>query len=64
MVFDNARLYRPEELGSLARAQTLANWRAKGKGPPFIKAGGRVVYPGKALNEWLERRVVTPEEDA
>ena len=29
----------------LAR-QTLANWRAQGKGPPFIRvSGGRILYP-------------------
>jgi hypothetical protein len=26
-------------------AQTLANWRHAGKGPPFIRVGSRVLYP-------------------
>lgn len=25
--------------------QTLANWRHRVKGPPYIKVGGRVLYP-------------------
>ncbi len=26
-------------------ASTLANWRAEGKGPCFVKVGGRILYP-------------------
>jgi hypothetical protein len=31
---------------------TLANWRSLGKGPPYIKLGGRVRYPLDALAAW------------
>lgn len=31
---------------------TLANWRAKGRGPAFVKIGARVVYPLDRLIEW------------
>lgn len=31
---------------------TLANWRAKGKGPAFIKFGSRVRYPLAQLEHW------------
>lgn len=31
---------------------TLANWRAQGKGPPFIKFGARVRYPISRLEIW------------
>ena len=26
-------------------ASTLANWRSERKGPPYVKIGGRVLYP-------------------
>ena len=35
---------------------TLANWRASGKGPPFLDAGG-ILYPESELENWLESRV-------
>lgn len=31
---------------------TLANWRAKGRGPAFIKFGSRVRYPLAKLQQW------------
>lgn len=31
---------------------TLANWRAKRRGPPFVKIGARVVYPLDQLAAW------------
>jgi len=31
---------------------TLANWRAQGKGPAFIKFGSRVRYPLAKLEQW------------
>ena len=30
--------------GAIGRG-TLANWRAQGRGPDFVKLGGRVLYP-------------------
>lgn len=35
---------------------TLANWRASGQGPAFLKAGGRVLYPIQAVLEWEQKR--------
>lgn len=34
---------------------TLANWRAQGKGPAFIKLGSRVRYPLHRLAEFEAR---------
>ncbi|MFH0025054.1 hypothetical protein ACFZAC_26150 [Pseudomonas fluorescens] len=31
---------------------TLANWRSKGKGPPFIKFGSSVRYPIDLVEKW------------
>jgi len=30
--------------------QTLANWRHGGKGPPFMRIGGRILYPIEGIN--------------
>lgn len=32
--------------------KTMENWRTLGKGPRFIKAGGRVVYDVADLEAW------------
>lgn len=37
--------------------RTLANWRAQGLGPAFVKVGGRVLYTLAAVAEWEAARV-------
>lgn len=37
-------------------AGTLANWRWTGRGPHFIKVGGRVRYRLSDLAEYLDRQ--------
>jgi len=32
--------------------RTLANWRTQGKGPKYIRRGGKIFYPVKYLDEW------------
>lgn len=32
--------------------QTLRNWRWKGRGPRFIKMGGKPLYPEKEIIAW------------
>jgi hypothetical protein len=37
---------------------TLANWRASGKGPPYIKMGGRgteILYRPAAVEAWAAK---------
>jgi hypothetical protein len=36
--------------------QTIANWRAQAKGPDYIKAGGKVLYPLHSIVEWENAR--------
>lgn len=43
-------------LGTIS-ARTLANWRSKCEGPPFVKIGGRVLYSVAAVIEWERTRV-------
>ena len=38
---------------------TLANWRAAGISPPYIKLGGRIVYDERELEEWEQKRTAT-----
>jgi hypothetical protein len=39
---------------------TLADWRFRGVGPPFVKVGKLVRYPLDALDAWIAARLVTP----
>jgi hypothetical protein len=32
--------------------QTLANWRHARKGPPFVRIGGRILYPIASLSDY------------
>ena len=61
-MFDETRLYTPRdpELRVIASYSLLAQWRHEGRGPAYIKSGARVLYSGKALNEWLEAQTVQP----
>jgi len=38
--------------------KTLANWRTKRIGPPFIRVGKRVLYRRSDLEKWLESKRV------
>lgn len=50
----------PKELaaryGGAIAPKTLANWRSQGKGPPYVKLGGRVVYALHDVLEWEKSR--------
>lgn len=43
--------------GGNINLQTLANWRSCKEGPPFIKAGGKVLYPLSFLKAWEASRL-------
>lgn len=61
MQFDKQYL-TPTDLVSRYQNQiserTLANWRSAGISPPFLKCGGRILYPLKELIEWEKKRTV------
>lgn len=44
-------------LGGISRL-TLADWRCKRVGPPFVKVGRLVRYRQEDLDAWLNSRVV------
>lgn len=41
--------------------QTLAIWRLRKQGPPFVKLGRSVRYPESALQQWLKSQTVATE---
>ena len=64
-MFDPDRLYPTDDpaLRALGTVSTMAHWRCEGRGPEYFKAGRRVVYEGRALNEWLAARRIQPTDD-
>ncbi|NWM00837.1 helix-turn-helix domain-containing protein [Klebsiella pneumoniae] len=40
--------------------RSLIRWRNARIGPPWVKAGGRVLYRRTDLDWWLERQTVEP----
>lgn len=44
--------------------KTLANWRVLGRGPRFIKAGGRVAYDPADIEAWKADRRVSSTSQA
>ena len=54
------RFYTAKEVADLLRTTPghLANQRMRGEGPPYLKFERKVLYEEKAINEWIERRVV------
>ena len=41
--------------------RTLSNWRSAGRGPRYLKAGGRVRYLREDLDRWLDAHAREPE---
>ena len=50
--FDPERYYTSDDpaLRIIATRGTLAQWRHYGRGPEYVKFGGRVLYYGAVLN--------------
>ena len=63
--FQDDQYYRTtdEELAVIGTRGTLSQWRFRGEGPPYVKFGNRVLYEGRALNDWLDSHVVQPRND-
>lgn len=55
----NPHLTAPELATRLHTAQqTLAHWRNKRIGPPYLKFGRRVLYPVAAVEDWEQKQMV------
>jgi predicted site-specific integrase-resolvase len=59
-------LLKPVEAARELRvtAQTLANWRHSGMGPPFVKLGAAVRYRYDAVVAFVEANSQTPKARA
>ena len=55
----NKLFYRPNEVANILSisTRTLANKRALGNGPPFLKLEGIVRYPIDAFENYLNRHL-------
>jgi hypothetical protein len=62
-MFNADRLYRADELGEIANTSTLAKWRMRGIGPPFLELEGQVLFEGAALNAYLASKRVRPTDE-
>lgn len=52
------------ELRILGARQTLARWRHEGAGPAYTRAGGRILYKGSDVLDWLDRQRVATQKTA
>jgi hypothetical protein len=43
--------------------RTLERYRVSGEGPPFVRAGKRIMYRLADLDSWVRDRVVTSTSD-
>ena len=55
----------PEEVERVygLNAATLANQRTKAAGPPYLKVGGKVLYPQGELRKYLNAREILTNSD-
>ena len=64
--FSPDAFYRPndEALRVIGTPGTLAQWRSREIGPPFLRlhkgTGARVLYVGEDLIKWLKDKRITP----
>jgi hypothetical protein len=61
----NAEYLRPKQASerySIA-AGTLANFRVKRLGPPFVKHGSIILYPVQAFEAWLASGLQPADDD-
>lgn len=47
---------RPAQVGGIMgwSINTLACYRSRGEGPPYMKVRNRVLYPSNELSSWIE----------
>lgn len=57
-VISNKIMLTEEDLSEYwgIKQHTLRKWRINGKGPIYLKIGGRVMYPRKAIQEYEANR--------
>ena len=60
--FDPARFYTPQDddLRRIATPEQLRQWRHYGRGLPYIKIGGSILYSGHDVIAYLNEQRVEP----
>lgn len=50
-----SRLLRPAEVAEFLAVtdKSLAHWRSRNTGPPWIRVGRQIRYPADGLHTWL-----------
>jgi hypothetical protein len=43
---------------------TLATWRMRQKGPPYVKVGRKILYSRTTVKDWIASQVHTPLQAA
>ena len=58
--FDPDTYYRTDDpaLEIIGTRGTMSQWRHRGEGPRYVRLGGRVLYLGTDLNQFLDSRIV------
>lgn len=52
-------------LGGTVPAETLKQWRSRGKGPRYVRfPNGKVRYRPSDLDEFVRKHLVVPSEEA
>jgi hypothetical protein len=41
---------------------TLATWRMRQKGPPYVKVGRKILYSRTTVKDWIASQVHTPPQ--
>lgn len=56
------QLLTPDDLAGYVAVprDTLAQWRSRGFGPPYIKIGRHIRYRWRDVSEWLDSRTERP----
>jgi predicted site-specific integrase-resolvase len=47
---------------SFQKPDTLRKWRTRGKGPVYLKLGGKVRYRAEDIDKWIAQSAVVPSE--
>ncbi len=62
-VLPDGRLAASDAAGYVgSKEKTLANWRSQGKGPKFIRVGGRIFYFQNDLDSFIRAKATVTEE--
>jgi hypothetical protein len=59
-------LLTPEQVADLLQRpiRTLAQWRYRREGPPYLKVGGSIRYRTVDVERWLDAQRVAPGSEA